>query len=124
MPDKLQISELDADNAILRVLKAHQVKGAYSITDDIVDALRNASQGTENVAVALRNFESPSEAAAYTGKTWTYAADKALKLTIGDRVLVPVGGRGYDLDHREGTVVGLNATCPVDYIKRVTRLLP
>lgn len=80
----------------------------------------------EFVGVKFKEYDSPSAAAAdatlgsFESNVWTYRAVKALKLTVGDRVLVP-GQHGVP---KLATVVLLNGADPTPacgYCKDVLR---
>lgn len=85
----------------------------------------------EFVGVKFKRYGSPAEAAAdaahltypLSERVWTYRADKALKLTIGDPVSVPVGdAHTVRVRTQIGTVVSLNRPDPTPdcgYVKDV-----
>jgi hypothetical protein len=88
-------------------------------------------QAFEFVGVKFKEYSSPAEAAADSHSTgsapeqrvWVYRADKALKLTVGERVTCPIGDRWeYRVDTLVGTVVSLNQLDPTShcgYVKDV-----
>lgn len=77
----------------------------------VVTWINKLSAPLDIVGVMFKEFDSPADAALAGSSAvgaWSYA-DPGLKLTIGDKVIVPWG---HDNSERMGTVVTLNAPLP------------